>query len=236
MSSMLFEGVSQARKDYVVTPDNPTPPKGVIPEPAFQAIVQRDPTGQKGKYVEWMCKMYVTNPEPGMFQKFGALKDFEELCKRNKIVAPDNDIQNPQYDTVEKMVNMVNQKKKVKSKSEIKASIKHKGAKKIKENDRCSIYRIKTKEASVILGANTKWCTASGSSYNYFNSYYYDRNVNLYYILPKGEMAKKYGKYAIAVYPNKRREVYDQMDKNIDHYEFRPIAKEFGFQFEEDGE
>lgn len=118
------------------------------------------------------------------------------------------------------------------SKNEVQSVLKTKGALKVFENEKCQIFKILTKEAAQIYGANTKWCISAKSS-NYFDEYT-NRGVAFYFIMIKdiedlknnftdrhedksSESVKKYfQKIAVAIYPNYEIiEWFNANDNNI---------------------
>lgn len=106
------------------------------------------------------------------------------------------------------------------SKSEKRTEIKTAGAEKICENDKYTVYLIKTKEASILYGKGTKWCTAASEGENYFDIHNKDRN--LYYLIPKSgidNVTEYSNKIAVAVYPDNKKEVFNAQDKKISESE-----------------
>ncbi len=97
-----------------------------------------------------------------------------------------------------------------KSKSQTKKDIKSEGVEVVHENDKIMIISPNTYEASQFYGKGSKWCTAMNSTRNYWDSYY-SQGVKLYYIIHK----KTDKKYAVAVYPDGRKSVFDQQDKSM---------------------
>lgn len=97
--------------------------------------------------------------------------------------------------------------------------------------------------ASQELGKGTTWCTASKSTC-YFNNYTKDQGVKLIYIIatPTQQSASRAGfagasksmkreKYAIAEYPDGRREYFDDENTVMGHDEFMELViKRFGIE------
>lgn len=199
-SDNLNEGLKQAKEKYIDTHK--------IPEPIFHMFIQQDPTKQK-KYIEWICKVYLEHPESGFIGKLAALKDFERLVQRHIIKGEEADLS--RHSTLESLVDVVNKYTMTAAPTKAEAIVD--GAELILDNGKVKIYRVKTYEASCVLGTNTTWCTASSSSH-YFHDYFSNRFAEIYYIIPQGELAKKYGKYAVVPSQPKRNSDGNMICKN----------------------
>jgi hypothetical protein len=212
---IVVEGMRQAKDLYVKT-------RKMSPR-ALERLAALDPTEQK-KYIEWMARIWVKEKmRKDDLEKFAAVAQFHEMAEKNIITQKDIN----QYPTIEALYDEVKKHEGEKSKSEEEREIKG-NVDKVFDNDKVLIVLPKDKEASCLYGKNTKWCTAATEYSNYFNSYYYDRYTNLYYILPKGEYQKKYGKIAVAVERGGSKTYYDQTDASHDEAWFKPIGKELG--------
>lgn len=221
MEQRIQEGLSQAKRDYVLT--------GKLPEEMLNILATKDPTPQK-KYIEWICRVFVNGGLGyGEVRNLEAVKDFNDLCNRGIIKPPDTDIN--RYKTLESLVDIVIRNSEVKTKTQVKKDIKLEGAELKFENDKCSMYKILTKEASCLYGSGTKWCTASTERYNYFSSYFYDRGANLFYVVPKGDLLHKIGKWAVVAYPDKHKEFYNQADASCTAEQFRKVAVQLDLPF-----
>jgi len=97
------------------------------------------------------------------------------------------------------------------------------------------VVRPPSVEKSCKYGVGSNWCTAAQGSRNYFNSYYFGRGVNLYYMIPLIDLGdEKYNRIAIATYPNsKEREYYDIHDSRIDNKTLIDIMRKLGFPEDE---
>lgn len=83
-------------------------------------------------------------------------------------------------------------------------------SKKIYEDDNVLVVMPMTYEASCYYGANTKWCTTSSGSSEYFKKYI--KNGELYYFINK----KRNEKYALLRdFENRRTEVYNAQDIEV---------------------
>jgi hypothetical protein len=218
----LRESVKTARELYLDT-------KKISPTP-FNRLITLDPTIEQsdegkpigGKYIEWMVRTYIKNHmHYGDISKFGTLKDFDGLCNKNKIEKKDIN----QYQTVEQVYDEVKKHEDIKSQGEIEREIKHEGAEVVFENDVVLVIKPKTREASCFYGKGTKWCTA-GDVYNYFNDYFFNRGVNLYYVIPK--TGKNTDKIAVAVDPDGSKEYFKSDDQHLDDDKAKYIFKSLG--------
>lgn len=206
----ISESVKTARELYL--------DKNLIAKTPFDRLVGLDttiarselgkPTG--GKYIEWMVRTYVKNKmHYGDIPKFGIVKDFDEMCTKNLIKNKDINT----YKTVEELYDEVKKYEDVKTQGEIEQEVKTEGANVIFKNDKVLVIQPTTREASCFYGKGTKWCTA-GDVYNYFNDYFYNRGVNLYYIIPR--TGRNEDKIAVAVDPDGSKEYYASDDAHMD--------------------
>ena len=94
------------------------------------------------------------------------------------------------------------------------------------KNEHVTVYEPHSEGASCRLGAGTKWCTAATRGTNHFNSYTKEQGVRLFYIIPHGQPKQqpdRFGpqvKFAIAEYPDGRREYFDDEDQPYADEEF----------------
>lgn len=92
VNTVLFEGFARAKEIYVDQGVNVKRPDGSnekvkMPLQVLKRLASKDPTyPQKGKYIEWMCRIYLQQRSGRGFE---SLRTFEELCRRNKIQDPD---------------------------------------------------------------------------------------------------------------------------------------------------
>jgi len=166
-----------------------------------QYVVNRiDP--QSGVYSEWIIKnLLKENFNSSTFSRFISedfYKVYEDLQKYHKYKKffknLGEDLNNPNTiklgdinqiksfdDLYEKLRLLEPYIEKEEEKSELKAA--EKDAEKIYNSDNYLIIIPKTREASCAYGRNTRWCTASTGSYNYFDNY--DKQGPLYIIINK---------------------------------------------------
>ena len=202
----IKEGAAQVKKRYVDS--------GELPEEIFKKFVEGDPTRQKGKYIDWMAKIYVGNPERPDHM-VDVIRMFHSMVMRKKIRKTDI----YQYGTVDEVEEAAIKAEKKKSKSEVKKDIR-KDMTVVLDDERKMIIVPETYEASLKYGMHTKWCTASKSTDTHWKAYY-RQGCKLYYIIDKLENKK----YAVLVYPNGTKHVYDELDKSIS---FEELEKKLG--------
>jgi len=208
----LSEGVASARDKYLNTDK--------INQSSFDRLVEIDPTPQK-KYVDWMAKTFVDLKMHHLdIGKFEIIKDFYTLAEKG--IIKNKDIYS--YKNIEAVYDEVKKHEDVKTKGEIEKTVKKEGTKVILDNDKVTIVQPVSREASCFYGKGTKWCTA-GDVYNYFNSYFWEKGVNLYYVLPKVEGMEK---IAIAVYPSGKKEYYKADDSRLTPASANSILKKLG--------
>lgn len=177
-----------------------------IPEEIVKELAEIDPTKNK-KYLEWMVRVFKVIPE---IDKYTVIKDFDKYPIPNKDITSYKNIEQV-YDAVRDY-----QGNKVETKIE-KLNVDPKDI--WYKNNKCIILKPSNKENSCKYGSGTTWCTAATSSNNYFNSYYKDRGVNLYYIIPNinlDSIGSNLSKVAIATHTNGDIEIFNAIDKKID--------------------
>lgn len=207
--NLVCEGMKQTKQKYVDT--------GKLPEEIFKMFVEGDPTMQKGKYLDWMAKTYVANPERPEHM-VDVVRMFHRMAMRKRI--DKSDIY--QYRTLDELEQAAIAVEKTLSKTAVKKKVKEEGATTVLENDRMKIVVPDTYEASKVYGKGTKWCTAMDTTEHHWKSYY-RQGCKLYYIIDKLENKK----YAVLVYPNGNKQVYDEQDKSI---EFSFLEKKLGLK------
>ena len=152
----------------------------------FDRLLNADPTKKK-IYLQWLIKNYINNTNKDRFLEdlYKTKEDlvvFTKLKQQNKIQQKDiNQIKYENlYDVIKPYVKDLTSGKQVKKQEleKIKSQIKV-----VYDGPEGKIVIPLTKKASCFLGRQTRWCTASTESENYFN--YYNRKGKLYVILPK---------------------------------------------------
>lgn len=181
-----------------------------------QYVVNRiDP--QSGVYSEWIIKnLLKENFNSSTFDRFISedfYKVYEDLQKYHKYKKLfknlGEDLNNPNTiklgdinqiksftDLYEKLRLLEPYIEKEEEKAELKAA--EKDAEKIYNSDNYLIIIPKTREASCAYGRNTRWCTASTGSYNYFDQY--NSKGPLYIIINKKTNQKHQFHFATAQY------------------------------------
>lgn len=148
-----------------------------IPQDEFWQIIKADPTyneqrSQKmGKYGKWLLNQYRQgNLDMNNLSKVRNTIDFFNRYNRQLEVKDINQYKNIDqvYDNVK---NFMEDPSQATSKSDEARKIKEMGAEKVYEDNDWLIIVPKTQEAAIYYGKGTKWCTASTSSYNYFEDY-----------------------------------------------------------------
>lgn len=205
----LYEGRKQVKSKYVDS--------GELPEEIFKMFVEGDPTGPKGKYLDWMAKTYVATPERPEHM-VDVIRMFHRMAMRKRI--DKSDIY--QYRTMDELESAAIAAEKTQSKTEIKKKIKGEGATTVMDTDRVKIIVPDTYEASKVYGKGTKWCTSMEDTEQHWKSYY-RQGCKLYYIIDKKENKK----YAVLVYPSGQKHVYDELDHSM---EFEELEKKLGMK------
>lgn len=107
------------------------------------------------------------------------------------------------------------------------------GAKLLYSDKDWKVYEITTYEASAKYGKNTKWCITGskrwsndGNGEKYFNEYTKDYKVKFYFFINSDGK-----KYALAVYPNKRFEIYNDEDITIPYIPNAPQIDKIGVKY-----
>jgi len=178
---------------------------GKVPEETFNMFVKADPSREKYKYLQWMLKQYLFNPERSQ-HIIDVTVLFDDQVKKGKISGEESDIY--RY-TLEEADKLASEKSELKTHGEEEREIKAEESERIKETDRYLIVRPKTHKASCFYGANTKWCTSAKTS-DYWYKYWKEGN-NIYIVIDK----KKDKKYAVVVSFFGRKTVYDEKDEVI---------------------
>jgi hypothetical protein len=136
----------------------------------IQEFVKADPTLKKG-YIEWIARRYID----GNFlsEDLERVKITLENFEKYKRQLEKKDIN--QYKTLADLDAvldpLIQTGTSTKSGKETKREIKKAGIDTVFSTSAVKIIRLKTKEAAIFYGANTKWCTAATESTNYFNHY-----------------------------------------------------------------
>ena len=198
----IFESLRTAREKYLDT--------DIIPEDIFKKFEEGDPSKNK-KYLEWMCKQYsVIQERPEHI--VDVINVYDSLVSRNVIKEKDINA----FKSLTDVEELISTSSKTRTKTEIKKSVK-KDADVVLDNENYFIIVPKSHEASKVYGKNTKWCTTYKSR-EYWDKYT-DKGVKFYYIVNKADNKK----YAVAVYLDGTKEVYDEKDDNISYNELKQL-------------
>lgn len=196
----LFEGIASARKTYVDT--------GKINKETFNKLLKKDPSPNK-KYIDWISKMFYQEhiADMDIDMKFDSVKEFHILLSKNKIPTDKRDLY--AFKTTEDLVDLVVQfDEQDKMETDEKVVAAKAGAKHVFSNEKADIYEIISPQASVYYGTQalhgglTDWCTTNTverAESKLVGDYRHTQGKKLYYIIPKGESAKKYDKMWVLV-------------------------------------
>jgi len=154
---LLDEGWKDVYNQFVKT--------NKVPEDVFQEFRRSDPSGT-GKYIQWMCKQYISNPERAR-HIIDVVQLFHQQVTRKLLKGDDADIYRHDLESADKAAQEAAQKttKTQKRKKEKSESII------VAETDDYLIVVPESHKASCFYGANTKWCISARTA-NYWNQYY----------------------------------------------------------------
>jgi hypothetical protein len=164
-------------KDFNLTPNTKTNVLITI----MQAIEAADPTKNK-EYTVFLAKMYAQGGWGARIEDLEskvkpALEKFHLLKLKKKIPSPRNDIM--RYTDLADFVAVMDEYPDPEEKKQV-----DKGqAETVFENDKVRIVIPRDQNAACYYGQGTRWCTASKTSTNYYNSY--SKDGDLYILLPK---------------------------------------------------
>ena len=205
---LLIEGrVEDVKKKYPILAD--------------RVVLLKDPSGNN-KYLMWMAKEWDKGILLNRINQ--VVVSFHKNIQRFK--GKDKDINS--YDSIVELEDKINSLSEL-SKTQKKKVVKNKEADIVFENENVIIVEPKSHKASCYYGSGTKWCSTERSN-KYWEEYYLESFVTLYYILNK-KVPKwhRYNKVAVAVYPQKRKaqEVFDALDHRMLYQEANKFFKEF---------
>ena len=157
----------------------------------FDAIVKADPTSKgdhAGKFVKWIVELFKNGKwKPGDTNE--TKTTLERFSKFNQRIPQDmRDIN--KYKSVGELYDVVNEYCSDKSREETQRDIKREGAEKVYEDADWTVIMPKTKEAAILYGKGTEWCTAAERSGNFFD--HYNSQGPLYIIIPKHDTKHKF--------------------------------------------
>lgn len=147
----------------------------------IEFLDEADPSPTK-RYLEWGVKRLIAGERRALIER--AMERFD--LAQNKLKGEEKDVN--RYKSAQDMIDVAERALASKSRREKETEIKSEGAELVAQADGAKTYYIKTKEASILYGKGTKWCTA-GTEYNTFDQYA-SMGVKLYYTMgPKGKTA-----------------------------------------------
>lgn len=141
------------------------------------------------------------------------------LAVKNRLKTPENDlyywIKNKTPEELATFLNTIEQSKSV---TQTKKDIADQGAELVCSSEHWKVYHITTFEASQKYGRDSKWCITGVGGYGdkYWKDYI-SNGIKFYFLITKGKYNPRGrdSKFAIAVYPNKNCEVFDQGDGKV---------------------
>jgi hypothetical protein len=143
-------------------------------------LEKTDPTKNK-QYVQWLARTYVRDSahlEDVLTQLGPVLSKFYQLVQRKKLTPPHNDIN--RYKDFHDLGSAVESQPDVSAND---TNVEKGQAKDYYRDNDIRIIVPEDQTAACYYGQGTKWCTASTSAHNMFNTY--QRRGPLYIILPK---------------------------------------------------
>ncbi len=169
-----------------------------VPDNVFDSLKEQgfEQVGN-GSYLEWILGIYLKSPDDvkkRFIEDLYKLKeDLEKfnILKNKQFWKSSKDIN--QYKSFKDLFDAVRLHQDLKSKSDLKvkkSSVDNKDYNLVYENSNWKIYSPLTKEASCILGRDTRWCTASQGERNMFD--YYNRKGKLFILINKQDEELKY--------------------------------------------
>lgn len=143
------------------------------------------------------------------------------LAIKNRLKTPKNDLYYwVKNKSVEELEAAVTEVENTKSNTKIKKEIASDGAELVAESAHWKVYHITTYEAAQNYGRDSQWCITGINNYGdkYWKSYHEERKIEFYFLITKDNYNPRgtNSKFAIAVYPSKRYEAYDQQDNRTD--------------------
>jgi len=195
--------------------------EGEISSDVFDRLLSNDPTKKK-IYLQWLIKNYITATNKDRFLEdlYKTKEDlvvFTKLKQQNKIQQKNiNQIKYENlYDVIKPHMKDLTSGKEIKKQEleKIKNEIKI-----VYGGPEGKILIPLTEKASCFLGRQTRWCTASTESENYFN--YYNKKGKLYVILPKD--GRKFQ------FHFEEAQLMDEQDKEVS---FKPFDKKYTWVF-----
>jgi len=209
LQQVIGEGMSSAKRNYLHT--------NKVSKRDFDKLAKADPSRTK-RYIDWMCKQFVEGNDIDQVIVF--IRDFDKLVEKGLI--KDKDIYSYDYESA---TSEVEKHREEKTKTEVEKAQK-KGAEVILDTDKVLVILPKTREAAVLYGKGTKWCTSALKN-NAFDEYFRRQHINLYIIISK----KTNRKYCMQVdFGEKegKKTLWDEVDAVMSSAETKRILKELG--------
>lgn len=183
-SEPLNEGWRDVYKQFVET--------NKIPKDVFKKLKESDPS-KTGKYLQWMCKQYVQNPEIDIEEMLNLVDTFNILLNKFMISNKSKDINLLSYDKIKSIVADIGDRR---SKTLYRKEIKQHADKIIDNKDMLAIIPL-NREAAILYGKGTKWCISSKEeNKNGWYSYVVEKKSDwfIFFMLKDGcPVQSKYG-------------------------------------------
>ena len=203
---LVLESIALSKKMFLQT--------NKLSDIEFDKLLDIDPSPTK-KYLEKICKYFVDEHKSN--KVIDVIRDkittFDSMINRKLITGSDVDIN--KYKTL-KDIEAAIQKHSGYQMDDVELNFVKKGqAEVIRNDDKFFIVVPDNYEASCAFGDNTSWCTARKDDRRFWNSYY-AKFIKIYYCvdLSKAKSNDMY-KFAVAVYPDGKKECFDSSDDKI---------------------
>lgn len=183
--------LQESREDYIAQQQGPKIMKRYHEDngnkPEFEDALQivKYLTKVHPKYIQWIVKQYIE----GRFKLEDRTRIKDELEEFDRVRSQLEQKDINQYKTLKDLYNVLDvfSGKEVMSANQIKKEMKSSGADKLIDNAEILMYKVKTKEAAMLLGKGTRWCTAAINN-NMFD--HYNQDGPLFVIIDKENNAK----------------------------------------------
>jgi hypothetical protein len=232
--TIFAEGKSSAKAKYF---DKLSSDKAKAEE-IFNKLLALDTTMNK-RYVEWMAKMVVENPNLDL-ERFKVISDYQKLNIEGKLTPEQKDFVNfAKLEDMEKIVAEVGSKLSKTAVEKGKLAIGGKVPEELKrllfwEGANSFVLKPETKEDSQKFGnegSGNTWCLASSdAAHNAWDQYYYERAGNVYFIYPfdPSKFPKNYLKICVVAFPDGKTEFWDYVNHGMSQTEIDEVIAKLG--------
>lgn len=180
------------------------------------------------KYWEWIAKNYINEEEYVPQEIYNLINNFDKVLRTNAAGLPSKDINNPIYNSIEKLELAVDKLARQKSNTQKKKAEKS-DSKKIYEDSRYLLVQPLSTKASCHYGSGAKWCIAAKEEeHNLYKSYSSDGVKFIFIIDKEAENQDPLSKVAVAFVKKAGQtrhfedayEIYNSEDDKISINEF----------------